>query len=58
MKKFLKKGDGLATVVITIVLVAMVLLMVPAFKQFMKDNSTATGQMGSQLLQVTQPTTT
>lgn len=54
MKKY-KKGDGLATVIITIVLVALVLMIVPAFKQFMADNSTATGQMGTQILEVTKP---
>lgn len=55
MKNFIKKGDGLATIIITIVLVAIVLMIVPAFKQFMKDNSTATAQMGSQIVNVTKP---
>ena len=55
MKRNMKKGDGLATIIITIVLIAIVLMIVPAFKQFMKDSSKATGQMGSQILQVTTP---
>lgn len=34
MKRFLKKGDGLATIVITIVLIVIVLLIVPVLKAF------------------------
>lgn len=39
MKKFLKKGDGLATVVITIVLVVIALLVVPALKAYQANSS-------------------
>lgn len=34
MKKNLKKGDGMATVVITIVLIAVVLLIVPVLRGY------------------------
>ena len=34
MKNFLKKGDGLATIIITIVLIVIVLLIVPVLKSF------------------------
>lgn len=53
MKRNFKKGDGIATVVITIILVAIVLLIVPALKQFMADQTTATAQMGSQIVAIT-----
>lgn len=38
MKKFLKKGDGLATIVITIVLVVIILLIVPVLKAYQSNS--------------------
>ena len=38
MKKNLKKGDGLATVVITIVLIAVVLLIVPVLRAYQANS--------------------
>lgn len=39
MKKNLKKGDGLATVIIGIVFIVLVLLIVPAFKGLQKSGT-------------------
>lgn len=38
MKKY-KKGDGLATVIITIVMIVLVLVIVPAIKGLQKSNT-------------------
>lgn len=41
-KKFSRKGDGLSSIIITIVFIIIVILVVPAFRGMQKDNTSST----------------
>ena len=45
MKKQLKKADGLATIIITVVLVILAVLIIPTFRNLQKTNTQNTKQI-------------